>query len=201
MTPDKALFLDLERHLMNDEHPAQYLAILSEKPEFRAYPFSMLYSLVETMQSPQHHPEGSVWNHTMLVVDEAAKAKGKSSDARAFLWAALLHDAGKFPVTSVHKGRITAYDHDRAGAALAREFLSCFTDDERLIGAVYYLVRYHMQILYVVNNLPFADIKGMKEHTDIHEIALLGLCDRLGRTGSDRQKEERNIRIFLDRCE
>ena len=40
----------------------------------------------------------------------------------------------------------------------------------------------------------------MKYHTDADEIALLGLCDRLGRTGSKRKEEEENIRLFLQAC-
>lgn len=32
----------------------------------------MLYNLKETEQSKVHHPEGNVWNHVLLVVDEAA---------------------------------------------------------------------------------------------------------------------------------
>ena len=47
----------------------------------------------------------------------------------------------------------------------------------------------------------FADIEGMKYHTDADEIALLGLCDRLGRTGSKRKEEEENIRLFLQACD
>ena len=31
----------------------------------------------------------------------------------------------------------------------------------------------HMQILFVVNNLPFGDIKAMKKQADIDEVALL----------------------------
>lgn len=54
-----------------------------------------------------------------------------------------------------------------------------------------------MHILYVDKDLPFADIKSMREQTDIDEVALLGLCDRLGRQGSDRLSEEENIRQFI----
>jgi hypothetical protein len=57
-----------------------------------------------------------------------------------------------------------------------------------------------MQILFVVKDLPFGDIKTMKQQTDVNEVALLGLCDRLGRTGSDRRLEEDNIRQFLRKC-
>jgi hypothetical protein len=57
-----------------------------------------------------------------------------------------------------------------------------------------------MQILFVDKNLPFADIKTMKRQTDIWEIALLGLCDRLGRLGANRILEEENIKMFLKKC-
>ncbi len=58
-----------------------------------------------------------------------------------------------------------------------------------------------MQVLYVLNGLPFQDIAGMKRHADIGEVALLGLCDRLGRTGADRAGEEEKLRRFIELCE
>jgi len=54
-----------------------------------------------------------------------------------------------------------------------------------------------MQILYVVNMLPYADIQEMKKQANVRDIALLGLCDRLGRTGADLKKEEEIIQDFL----
>ncbi len=201
MNADKHLFEEMEHHLLGDESPSEYLITLSQRPEFSAYPLTMLKRLAETEQSPVHHPEGNVWNHTLLVVDEAAKVRHKSRNPRAFMWAALLHDTGKPDTTRLRKGKITSYDHDKVGAKLCEEFLSYFTDDTALIDAVRGLVRYHMHILFVANNLPFADIKGMKKDTDVQEIALLGLCDRLGRTHPDREKEEENIRRFVKKCE
>jgi hypothetical protein len=56
-----------------------------------------------------------------------------------------------------------------------------------------------MQILFVVNRLPFADIINMKKETNIHDIALLGFCDRLGRGNADAKKELNNMQIFLER--
>jgi hypothetical protein len=83
---------------------------------------------------------------------------------------------------------------------MAREFLKFYSCDEDFIDKVCALVRWHMQILFVVNGLAFADIKAMKRHAPVEEIALLGFCDRMGRTGADREKEEKNIRIFLEKC-
>ena len=89
----------------------------------------MLYQLKRTDQSPLHHPEGNVWNHTLLVLDEAAKVRRISRDPKVFMWAALLHDIGKPETTRIRKGKITAYDHDKAGAELSKEFLRQFSDD------------------------------------------------------------------------
>lgn len=43
--------------------------------------------------------------------------------------------------------------------------------------------------------------KKMKEQVVLGDVALLGLCDRLGRIGADRKKEEENIRIFLKKTQ
>jgi putative nucleotidyltransferase with HDIG domain len=193
------IFTEIDTHLLEDDRPSLYFNEISETPLFYKYPIGLLNKLKHTDQSPKHHPEGNVWNHTMLVLDEAAKVKSQSNDKRVFMWAALLHDIGKPDTTRYNKGKITSYDHDKAGAEIARKFLSEFTDEEIFIEKVAELIRWHMQILFVVNNLPFADIKTMKKKTDFNEVALLGLCDRLGRTGAERSEEERNINMFLQK--
>ncbi len=196
----RLLYSDIDVHLLQDNRPSVYLNTVYSDPRFSQYPFDMLYGLKITEQSSEHHPEGNVWNHTMLVVDEAAEAKSQSRNPAVFMWAALLHDIGKPATTNVRKGKITAYDHDKVGAELSKRFLQEFTDDRLFIREVSELIRYHMQILFVLKNLQFADIQGMRSNTDIREVALLGLCDRLGRANCDRSKEQANIQLFLQKC-
>ncbi len=198
--PLSDIYLNLQNHLLQDSKPSVYLCELCSCEQFRQNPFHMLARLRSTEQSPEHHPEGNVWNHTLLVVDEAAGKRQLSRDPAVFMWAALLHDIGKPATTRVRKGKVTAYGHEKVGAELSGEFLRKFTDDDDFINKVSGLVQYHMQILFVIKNLPFADIRGMKRDTDINEVALLGLCDRLGRTNPDRLREEENIRLFLQKC-
>lgn len=200
MESGSSLFEKIEWHLLSDEKPSLFLSELAGSQALREYPFNMLERLQSTPQSLRYHPEGSAWNHTVLVVDEAAKVKAKSTDPRAFMWAALLHDIGKPSTTARRKGKITSYDHDKVGAQLTREFLGAFTADIDFIERTAWLVRYHMQILFVGKKLPFADVEGMKRNTDFREVALLGLCDRLGRQGADRRQEQDNIRTFLEIC-
>ncbi|NLL39496.1 MAG: HDIG domain-containing protein [Clostridiales bacterium] len=194
------LFDNIGQHLIDDVRPSGYLNKIYDEPTFGQYPFEMLKRMQKTEQSPVHHPEGNVWNHTLLVVDQAAKVKAKSSDVSAFMWAALLHDIGKPPVTRIRKNKITAYDHDRIGAKLAEEFLSVFVKDANFKAKVVGLVRYHMHVFYIVKDLPFADVQGMKKSTDIKELALLGLCDRLGRTKPNPEEEKENVELFLKIC-
>lgn len=200
METEDNVFYEIENHLLQDKEPSQYLEKLYDKPIFKQHPLKMLYDLKYTEQSPQHHPEGDVWCHTMLVVDEAAKVRNKSKDQRVFMWAALLHDIGKPSTTGKRKGRITSYNHDKVGAQLSKEFLLMFTKEEDFIDKVCQLVAYHMQILYVIKELSFADIEGMKKNTDIREVALLGLCDRLGRGKNNGREERENINKFLIKC-
>ncbi|MDF2586253.1 MAG: putative domain HDIG-containing protein [Anaerocolumna sp.] len=190
-------FHNIDKHIMEDVNPSKYLNEIYKYNLFKERPFTMLYRLKEAMQSPIHHPEGNAWNHTMLVLDNAAEVRDKSKNPRVFMWAALLHDIGKPDTTRNRKGKITSYDHDSVGAILTKEFLEYFSCQEEFIESVVYLVRYHMHILYVLKDLPFGDIEGMKKNVDLDELALLGLCDRLGRLNLDREKEEDDIRHFL----
>lgn len=193
-------FQEIQECIMYDKKPSTRLRSFAKQPWFEAFPFSMLRKEQSTGQSPVHHPEGNVWEHTLLVVDEAARRKDYSTNSRVFMWAALLHDIGKPETTKVRRGRITAYDHDKRGAELARKFLSALTDEGDFIENVAWLVRFHMHILYVTKSLPFADLPEMKRHTDVRDAALLGYCDRLGRTGADPGTEREAVLTFLQKC-
>lgn len=196
----KTFLYEINNHLLMDEKPSDFFNSIADVPLMQIHPLNMLYNLKKAEQSPIHHPEGNAWNHTMLVIDYAAKEKNKSKNQKVFMWAALLHDIGKPDTTKIRKGKITSYDHEKVGALMAREFLSEFIADEPFIKKVTNLIRWHMQILHVVKVMPFANIKDMKEDTDVHEVALLGYCDRMGRKDPDTVKEKQNIDMFIKKC-
>lgn len=199
MRPEE-LFDEIDKHLLSDERPSEYIEKAGKTELFSQPPFNLLICMKKTKQSPRYHPEGSVWIHTMMVVDEAAKRRKYSTNPRVFMWTALLHDIGKPPATRIRNGKITSYNHDSEGEKLAREFLSAFTDDETFIEAVCGLVRYHMQILFVAKGMSHAQLKEMSRRADVREEALFGYCDRMGRTGVDAEKERENVRKFLRAC-
>ncbi|NLJ97402.1 MAG: HDIG domain-containing protein [Clostridiales bacterium] len=189
-------FDEISKHLLEDESPSLYFCGLDK--EMKKYPLNLLEKLKDVEQSPKYHPEGNVWNHTMMVVDEAAKVREESHDGKVFMWAALLHDIGKPETTRVRKGRITSYDHDKVGANISKLFLESYTKDKDFINKVSMMVKYHMHMLYVLKGLPFGNPSQMIKDTDIHDLALLCRCDRLGRIGADLNKEIDNYNRFIN---
>jgi len=100
-------------------------------------------------QPPEFHPEGDVWTHTLLLLENL---KGPSS---ALAWAALLHDVGK-PPTFRLADRIRFDGHAEEGVRLAREILGRLRashDETEQVAAL------------VANHMRFLDVGRMKEST------------------------------------
>lgn len=190
---DYETFLEIENHLLNDEKPSLFLTKMKDKRLFDSYPFSMIGDLAEVQQNPKYHPEGNVFIHTMMVVDEGARNRDKSQDKRAFMWALLLHDIGKKPTTRMRKGRLTSYDHDKVGEKMAVKFLEYFDLDKDFIDKVTGLVKWHMQSLFVTKDSRFQNIDEMLKDVDTDEIVLVALSDRLGRGGLDKEAIKETI--------
>jgi putative nucleotidyltransferase with HDIG domain len=193
---DREIFFSIEEHLLNDKRPSIFLKELLKDNLLDNYPFSMIKELQEVGQNPKFHPEGNVFIHTMMVIDEGAKNREKSKNKRVFMWALLLHDIGKKPTTKFRKGRLTSYDHDIVGADMTVKFLTYFNEEENFIKEVRGLVRWHMQSLFVTKDMKFQNIDDMLKDVDINEIFLVALSDRLGRGNLD-YKEIDDTRVEM----
>jgi tRNA nucleotidyltransferase (CCA-adding enzyme) len=84
-----------------------------------------LAALVACPQDPEWHPEGDVWVHTLLVVDEARARSDSLDRARqvVVMLGALVHDLGKPSTTELVDGRIRSRGHEAAGIAPATAIL------------------------------------------------------------------------------
>jgi len=101
-----------------------------------------------TLQPPQFHPEGDVWTHTCLMLDELAAPREPE-----LALAVLLHDVGK-PVTfceapGVEAGttRIRFPCHAPVGAEMAEAVLTRLRQPAARVAAVKALVAGHMQFV------------------------------------------------------
>ncbi len=93
-------------------------------------------------QSPDFHPEGSVFNHLCLML------KQLPPDAHPSLpWAVLLHDVAK-PLTASRDeatGSIHFYEHEKIGATMAEEILERLRFPRKQIEEIAAAVIHHMQ--------------------------------------------------------
>lgn len=101
-----------------------------------------LHATIGCEQSPPYHPEGTVFNHLVLML------KHLPADAHPSLpWAVLLHDIAK-PVTvsrDPETGVIRFFEHERVGETMTHEILTRLRFPRKQIEEVAAVVRYHMQ--------------------------------------------------------
>jgi poly(A) polymerase len=101
-----------------------------------------LAATVHCEQSPDFHPEGSVFNHLVLMLQKMPP------DADPLLpWAILLHDIAK-PLTASRDektGSIHFYEHERIGAEMAERILERLRFPRKQIDSIVKAVRCHMQ--------------------------------------------------------
>ena len=132
-------------------------------------------------QSPDFHPEGSVFNHLVLMLKHLPANADPSLP-----WAVLLHDVAK-PVTASgdpQTGSIHFYGHERIGAEMAKAILERLRFPRRQTEDIVKAVRCHMQ---------FKDARQMRKSTlrrllmrptfplelELHRIDCLGSHGRL----------------------
>ena len=97
-------------------------------------------------QNPKFHPEGDVFEHTMLVVDCAAELRARAEQPLGFMLSALLHDLGKCVATAVQEdGRITAYGHEVQGLPLVERQMRRLTNHQKLTAYVLNQSELHMR--------------------------------------------------------
>lgn len=109
-----------------------------------------LSALVGCEQPPQFHPEGDVFEHTLLVLDNMPEDASPEA-----MWAALLHDIGK-PATQTIEDRIRFNTHHSVGAEMSDILLRRLKVSNDFRGKVVSMVQSHMK---------FIDVQQMKLST------------------------------------
>jgi tRNA nucleotidyltransferase (CCA-adding enzyme) len=151
-----------------------------------------LAALVGVPQDPRWHPEGSVWIHTLRVVDVAAASRtGDADQDELLLWGALCHDLGKPGTTRLESGRVRSPRHDAAGVAETERFLSRLRAPERIVRGTVALVRHHLApALYVEGGARPRAYRRLARHLEragvsIELLERVARADHLGRTTRD----------------
>ncbi len=92
-------------------------------------------------QSPDYHPEGDVWTHTMIML---SMLRAPSAE---LVWSVLLHDTGKKAVRTVEpSGRIRFFTHEIRSAEIAGRVLRQLHFSNDMIKNVTAAIANHMRI-------------------------------------------------------
>lgn len=188
MTRDLDIKKELEKVLLTNEKPSTYFKKLKENNKLED-DFPEVSDLIGVIQSPIHHPEGDVFNHTMMVIDEAAKLKDKATNPLGFMYSALCHDFGKVLTTRTKEdGKIISYNHERVGLKLVRKFLDRISkkEDDKFKNYVLNMTEFHMQPNQLANqNSKLKSTRKLFSRSICPEdLVLLAKADALGRTVS-----------------
>ena len=136
---------ETEKALLKAARPSVYFRELRAMDHLKEY-FPELEATIGVLQNPKFHPEGDVFEHTMLVIDAAARLRGRAEEPLNFMLSALLHDLGKCVATQVQEdGRITAYGHEVLGLELVERQLRRITNCERTLRYVRNQAELHMR--------------------------------------------------------
>lgn len=137
--------LELKKALIQSNKPSMFFDNLIDMDAVDIW-FPEIKRLKEIPQNPIYHPEGNVYNHTMMVLDEAAKRKNESSNEYFFMLSALCHDFGKILTTKTNEdGVIHAYNHESEGLSLCKHFILRFSNDKKRMAYVLNMVLHHME--------------------------------------------------------
>jgi poly(A) polymerase len=111
-----------------------------------------LLATVTCEQSPDFHPEGTVFRHIRLMLDQLP------ADAHESLpWAVLMHDIAKPQTRSCDAdGGIHFYGHEKLGAQMAAEMLERLRFSRKQTDEIVAAVLWHMQ---------FKDARQMRKST------------------------------------
>jgi len=122
--PAERIWGEIEKLLLRARRPSIGFALALELRVIERL-FPELDACVGCPQEPEWHPEGDVWVHTLLVIDEARKRIDDLDYPQqvAIMLGAVCHDLGKPATTALLDGRIRSIDHEDQGVPPARALL------------------------------------------------------------------------------
>jgi tRNA nucleotidyltransferase (CCA-adding enzyme) len=188
--PAERIWGEIEKLLLQPRRPSIGFALALDLgvvdhllPELRP--------LVGCEQEPDWHPEGDVWTHTLMVIDQARALNGDLDRARlvTVMLGALCHDLGKPATTAVIDGRIRSLEHEEAGVApsvglldrLNVHTIDGFDVRTQVIG----LVAHHLKpgAFHKAGNVSDGAFRRLAQKVDMELLARVARADCLGRTG------------------
>lgn len=191
LPPDR-IFGEIEKALLHAGRPSVAFKLLFDWDQFRDIAPELI-PLAATPQDPQWHPEGDVWTHTLMALDQARLLIDDLDTPRALavMLGTLCHDLGKPATTKFEDGRIRSRGHEEAGVAPTLFLLERWNVHTRgsfpVRDQVVALVRDHLKpgALYDVRDEVSAGaIRRLARRVEADLLYRVARADCLGRTGN-----------------
>ncbi|HEX6768483.1 MAG TPA: HD domain-containing protein, partial [Candidatus Binatia bacterium] len=129
-----------------------------------------------TAQSPDYHPEGDVFTHTLLLLSHL------HSPTETLAYGCLLHDVAKPRCIRRDGDRITFYGHTEQGAEMAEAILKRLKRGRAVWERVSFLVRNHLRHVQAPQ-MRLSTLKRFLREEGIEELLELARIDALSSNG------------------
>jgi tRNA nucleotidyltransferase (CCA-adding enzyme) len=189
--PAERIWGEVEKLLLLAERPSIGLQLALELGVVDAL-FPELKATVGCPQEAEWHPEGDVWVHTLLVVDQARRRLDGLDKPRqlAVMLGAVCHDLGKPSTTAFLDGRIRSLDHEQAGVAPSTALLdrlnvhsvAGYDVRQQVLGIVAHHLKPHS---FGKSPTPVGDgaFRRLAQKVDLELLARVATSDCEGRGG------------------
>ncbi len=184
--PKERVYEELKKLFLKSQKPSIGFELLKELEVLKYFP--ELKALINCEQEKEYHPEGDVWVHTLMTLDEMAKIIKKENIQDEYrilylFYAILCHDLGKPYCTEEINGKITSYKHESLGVEPTISFLSKLTNESKFIEKVIPLVKNHLAPFQLFkDSSSLKAVKRLSLKCNIEDLCLVCLADCKGRT-------------------
>jgi tRNA nucleotidyltransferase (CCA-adding enzyme) len=189
--PAERVWAELEKLLLQARRPSIGFTLARElEVVHRLWP--EMAALIGCEQEPEWHPEGDVWIHTLMVVDQArTRIEALAHPEQVIIMlGAVCHDFGKPSTTAFVDGRIRSIGHEEAGVAPAAAFLDRLNihsvDGVDVRREVLGIVAHHLKPGMwhkVREEVGDGAFRRLAQKVNLERLAVLAKSDCTGRAG------------------
>ena len=193
--PSERIQTELEKALLKAEKPSIFFESLRQMEQLQHW-FPELHPLIGAPQHAMHHPEGDVWCHTMMVIDEAAKVRAQTSNPMGFMMSAVYHDIGKPYTITVDEKGCHSYNHHVVGGDMIPDIP--YLKDKSLTRYVQNMVAMHMtpHLLLHETNKVTSYCRMFDKSINPRDLILLSQSDKLGRAIPNKSYDESRKKLL-----
>lgn len=185
---------ELGKALLKAEKPSIFFDTLRQMNQLH-YWFPEVEALIGVPQNPAYHAEGDVWNHTMMVLDQAAQYRHEAKNPLGLMLSALCHDFGKVICTQSIDGVIRSFGHETKGIPIVQQFLCRLTGETALLKLIPNMVELHMRPGALMRQK--SSVKAFNRLFDLaiepDDLILLAISDLGGKLPQENPMEARSF--------